>query len=105
MGVYTTRNYFTARPFIKEVLNYCENEPKFIIDKAPWLRRAIESLGLEFEHEKFRKEEFVEAVFSSFKQRIKLFFCSITAKKPVKNVKIYFANCFVVLQSPEVGLS
>lgn len=26
----------------------------------------------------------VESVFSSFKQRIKIFFCSITAKNPVK---------------------
>ena len=55
MRVYTTRNYLTAKSFIKEVLNYCENKPKFIIDKAPWLRRAVESLGLELEHETFRK--------------------------------------------------
>ena len=33
MRVYTTRNYLTAKSFIKEVLNYCENKPKFIIDK------------------------------------------------------------------------
>ena len=30
MKVYTTRNYLTAKPFIKEVLKYCENKPKFI---------------------------------------------------------------------------
>ncbi|WP_048086633.1 IS6 family transposase [Ferroglobus placidus] len=53
----TTRNILTARSFVKEVLNYCENEPKFLIDKAPWLRKAIESLGLEFEHQTFRKEK------------------------------------------------
>ena len=40
MSVYTTRNYLTAKSFIREVLNYCESEPKFVIDKAPWLRRA-----------------------------------------------------------------
>ncbi|ADC66057.1 transposase IS240-A [Ferroglobus placidus DSM 10642] len=57
MRVYTTRNILTARSFVKEVLNYCENEPKFLIDKAPWLRKAIESLGLEFKHETFRKEK------------------------------------------------
>ncbi len=55
MRFYTTRNYLTAKSFIKEVLNYCENKPKFIVDKAPWLRRALESLGLEFEQETFRK--------------------------------------------------
>ena len=58
MRVYTTRNIPTARSFIRGVLKYCENEPKFVIDKAPWLRRAIESLGLDFKHEKFRKEKF-----------------------------------------------
>jgi putative transposase len=55
MRVYTTRNILTAKSFVREVLNYCENEPKFVIDKAPWLRRAIESLGLEFEHQTFRE--------------------------------------------------
>ncbi len=55
MRVYTTRNYLTAKSFIKEVLNYCENKPKFIVDKAPWLRRALKSLGLEFKHETFRE--------------------------------------------------
>ena len=34
---------------------YCENKPKFIIDKAPWLKRALERLNLEFKHETFRK--------------------------------------------------
>ena len=51
MKVYTTRNYLTAKSFIKEVLNYCENKPKFVVDKAPWLKRALESLSLDFEHE------------------------------------------------------
>jgi len=35
MRVYTARNFLTARSFIREVLKYCENDPKFIIDKAP----------------------------------------------------------------------
>jgi len=49
MKVHTTRNYLTAKSFIKEVLKYCKNEPKFIIDKAPWLIKALESLNLEYE--------------------------------------------------------
>lgn len=55
MRVYTTRNYMTAKSFVKEVLNYCENKSKFVVDKALWLKRALESLGLEFEHETFRE--------------------------------------------------
>jgi putative transposase len=34
MRVYTTRNYLTTKSFVKEVLNYCENKPKFVVDKA-----------------------------------------------------------------------
>ena len=54
MRVYTTRNYLTAKSFLKEVLEYCENKPKFVIDKAPWLIDALKSLDLEFEHQTFR---------------------------------------------------
>ena len=46
MKVYTARNYLTAKSFVKEVLNYSENKPKFAVDKAPWLRRTLESLEL-----------------------------------------------------------
>jgi len=58
MRVYTTRNYLTAKSFVKEVLEYCENKPKFIIDKAPWLIDALKSLGLEYEHQTFRCKKF-----------------------------------------------
>ena len=53
MRVYTTRSLLTMKSFIKEVLNYCENKPKFV-DKAPWLKEALESLGLEYGFETFR---------------------------------------------------
>ncbi len=57
MRVYTTRNWLVTRSFIKEVLKYCENRPKFVVDKAPWLIQALKSLKLEFEHERFRKAQ------------------------------------------------
>ena len=53
MRVYTTRNYLTTKSFVKEVLDYCENKPKFIVDNAPWLIDALKSLGLEYEHQTF----------------------------------------------------
>ena len=55
MRVYTTRNWLVTKSFVKEVLKYCENKPKFVIDKAPWLIEALKSLNLEFEHEGFRE--------------------------------------------------
>ena len=55
MRVYPTRNWLVTKSFVKEVLRYCENKPKFVIDKAPWLIDALKSLNLELEHERFRK--------------------------------------------------
>jgi transposase-like protein len=55
MRVYPSRNYLKTKLFITEVLKYCENKRRFIIDKVHWLRSALKSLGLEFEHEPFRK--------------------------------------------------
>ena len=54
MRVYPSRNYLTTKLFITEVLKYCENKPKFIIDKAPWLIKALQSLDLEYEYQSFR---------------------------------------------------
>ena len=56
MRIYTTRNYLVTRSF-REVLKFCENKPRFIIDKAPWLIDALKSLDLEFEHQTFRREK------------------------------------------------
>ena len=87
MRVYPSRNYLTTKLFVSEVLKYCENKPKFIVDKAPWLIKVLESLGLDYEHQSFRKEK--SRWIRSFKQRVKIFFCSITAKNPVKNWNLF----------------
>ena len=50
-GGYTTKNFLTTKSFIKEVLEYCENKPRFAVDKAPWLIDALKSLNLEYEHQ------------------------------------------------------
>jgi len=31
----STRNYLATKSFIKEVLNYCENKPKFLTSELP----------------------------------------------------------------------
>ena len=54
MRVYPSRNYLTTKLFIAEVLKYCENKPKFVVDKASWLIKALKSLGLEYEHKTFQ---------------------------------------------------
>jgi len=77
LGVYPARNALTAYSFLKEVLRLCEVE-EIILDRGPWYRYALKRLGIKFRHERFGKRSFVESVFSSFKQRARIFFCSIT---------------------------
>ena len=91
MRVYPSRNYLTTKLFISEVLKYCDNKPKFIVDKSPWLIKVLESLGLEYEHQSFR----CSLSLYSFKQRVRIFFCSITAKNPVKNWNL-FCKLFIL---------
>ncbi len=57
MKVYMTRNWLVTRSFVKEVVKYCGNKPKFITDRASWLVEALKSLNLEFEHEGFREKK------------------------------------------------
>jgi len=70
------KNALTACSFLKEVLRMCEVE-EVVLDRGPWYRDAL-SLGIKFRHESFGERSLVESVFSSFKQRARIFFCSIT---------------------------
>ena len=55
MGVYPSRNAPATEHFIREVLKYCDGKPKFTVDNAPWLKRALEELGLPYDAESFRR--------------------------------------------------
>jgi len=77
LKVYPARNALSAHSFLKEVLRMCEVE-ELILDKGPWYRDALQRLGVRFRHESFGERSLIESVFSSFKQRPRIFFCSIT---------------------------
>jgi len=77
LKVYPARNALVAYSFLKEVLRMCEVE-ELILDRGPWYRDALQRLGVRFRHESFGERSLVESVFSSFKQRARIFFCSIT---------------------------
>ena len=85
MKVYSTRNLLTSKIFISEVLKYCENNPTFIIDNAPWLIEALELLKLSYIKETFGDRSLIESVYSSFKQRTKVFFNKINSNPKNKN--------------------
>ena len=55
MKVYRSRNILASELFIREVLNYCEGNPRFVVDNAPWLKQALKELGLEYNVETFRR--------------------------------------------------
>ena len=77
LRVYPARNALIAYSLLREVLKMCEVE-EIILDRDPWYRDALSRLGVKFRHESFGERSLVESVFSSFKQRAKIFFCSIT---------------------------
>jgi putative transposase len=54
MRVYSSRNILATELFIKDVLNYCDGKPMFVVDGAPWLTKALEELGLGYDVESFR---------------------------------------------------
>jgi transposase-like protein len=53
--VYPSRNAPAAEQFIREVLKYYDGKPTFIVDNAPWLKQALEELGLPYNAESFRR--------------------------------------------------
>jgi len=55
MRVYPSRNALASGQFIREALEYCEGKPMFIVDNAPWLKQALEDLGLPYNAELFRR--------------------------------------------------
>ena len=70
LKVYPARNALIACSFLKEVLKICEVE-EIILARY---RDALQRLGVKFRHESFGGRSLAES--ASFKQRIKIFFCS-----------------------------
>lgn len=57
---YTARNHLTGSLSSK---SDCEDKPRFVIDRVPWLKSTLKSLGLEYFHNPFEMRNKVEAVF------------------------------------------
>jgi transposase-like protein len=54
MMVFPSRNSLATNLFIEEVLKYCESNPTFVVDRAPWLIEALEEVRLRYGVESFR---------------------------------------------------
>jgi putative transposase len=55
MRVFPSRNSLATKLFIEDVLKYCDGNPTFVVDRAPWLREALEELKLQYNQESFRR--------------------------------------------------
>ena len=55
-------------------MKYCKGKPVFVTDEGPWYSGVFQRLGVEHEHETFGRRSKVESVFSSYKQRSKVYF-------------------------------
>jgi len=55
MRVFTSRNSLATKLSIEEVLKYCDGNPTFVVDRAPWLREALEEPKLQYNQEPFRR--------------------------------------------------
>jgi transposase len=48
-----SRNMLIAMKFLRIVLDRCLNKPLIIVDRGPWYRWAMESLGLKYRYQRF----------------------------------------------------
>jgi transposase-like protein len=78
MMVHPSRNGLAAEQFIREVLNYCDGKPTFIVDNAHGLGRRWRSLAYHIMLNPFGDRSLIESVYSPFEQRTKIFFNNIT---------------------------
>jgi transposase-like protein len=62
-----------ASEFIFKVLEVCEGEPLFIVDRGPWFCEPLRRLGFEYVNERRGRRNIVERTFASLKRRIRLF--------------------------------
>jgi putative transposase len=79
MRVFPSRNAFTTKIFVENILKYCDGRPMFVVDGALWLREVLERPGLGYYVESFGERSLVESVYSSFKRRTSAFFNSINS--------------------------
>ncbi|MEM3734916.1 MAG: DDE-type integrase/transposase/recombinase [Nitrososphaerales archaeon] len=58
-----TRSSLDAELFLKGVLQFCENKPLILVDRAPWYKDALKRLELMYEHQTFGERNRIERWF------------------------------------------
>jgi transposase-like protein len=58
-----TRSSLDAELLLKYALQYCENKPLILVDRAPWYKDALKRLELEYEYQTFGERNRIERWF------------------------------------------
>ena len=85
MRVYPSRNALASEQFIREVLKCCEGKPTFIMRHG--LSRPWRSWSYHAMRSPFGDRSLIESVYSSFKQRRKVFFNNIEPNKQKREIQ------------------
>ena len=93
------RHQFLVSEFIRMVLKYCKNKPKFIVDKGRWYRKAFERMGFAYENETFGKRNAVEQFFSLLKSRTKRFYNRFSKNKVQFRSILSWLKAFALLHN------
>ncbi len=85
------RSCLNALIFLKKALKTCTNKPLVVVDRSPWYRWALESLGLEYRHDSLGMRSRVERFFRYLKERTSVFHHKMSARdytQGIKNLKL-----------------
>ena len=101
LGIWVSmaRHQFLVSEFIRMVLRYCKNKPKFIVDNGVWYRNAFERLGFDYENEKFGRRNAVEQFFSLLKSRTKRFYNRFPKNKVQFKSTLSWLKSFALLHN------
>jgi transposase-like protein len=69
IAAFPGRDTLNTLLFVKRVLRHCKARPRWLRDKAPWLREALELLKLEQSHVTYGLRNRIERLFGYLKHR------------------------------------
>jgi len=101
LGIWVSiaRHQFLVSEFIRMVLKYCKNKPKFIVDRGIWYKNAFERMGFTYENEKFGRRNVVEQFFSLLKARTKRFYNRFPRNKVQFRSTLSWLKSFALLHN------
>lgn len=85
------RSIMNAEHILKKALRRsCLNKPLILVDKGPWYRDALQSLGLKWKHVTRGMRNRIERWFRTLKERIRRFYNNFPARRRgIRCVKLF----------------